>query len=59
MNDPHGIRVRPVKGKEGVSFLTPGAFTNTLSYVMGPLIEELEAVGYTDDNLAALPYDWR
>ena len=56
-SDPIGIKVRPVKGKEGISYLTPGALTNSLTYVYGPLIEELEALGYNDGNLAAMPYE--
>jgi hypothetical protein len=27
--------------------------------VFGPVIENLQALGYTDENLVAMPYDWR
>ena len=33
--------------------------TNRLSYVFGPLIEQLREVGYTDRMIGAAPYDWR
>ncbi|ELR22939.1 phospholipid:sterol acyl transferase [Acanthamoeba castellanii str. Neff] len=58
-SDPPGIRVRPVPGKDGCAYLSPGALTNNLSYVMGPLIENLHEFGYTDSDLVAVPYDWR
>jgi hypothetical protein len=32
-SDPPGIRVRPVPGKDGCAYLSPGALTNNLSYV--------------------------
>jgi hypothetical protein len=46
-------------GNDGCSYLAPGALTNSLSYVMGPLLENLTDLGYTSRNLAAMPYDWR
>ncbi len=74
-DDPPGIRVRPIlgmlgclyrslilllsTGNDGCSYLAPGALTNSLSYVMGPLLENLSDLGYTSRNLAAMPYDWR
>lgn len=54
-----GNRVRPIRGLQGVDYLTPGALTNHLSYVFGPVIQALKNAGYTDDNLDASPYDWR
>ena len=54
-----GIQVRAISGLEGVDYLTPGALTNHLSYVFGPVIKALKNVGYTDKNLDAAPYDWR
>lgn len=61
-SDPPGIRVRPVKGREGVSFLADDSTPNFIrkhTYVMGPTMSNLAAMGYTDDNLVAFPYDWR
>lgn len=58
-SDPAGIKVRAVPGKDGVNYLTPGAFTSNFSFVMGPLLQELYDFGYTDENLACMPYDWR
>ena len=54
-----GIQVRPISGLQGVDYLTPGALTNHLSYVFGPVIQALKDAGYTDGNLDAAPYDWR
>jgi hypothetical protein len=59
LEDPPGIRVRAVQGSDGCAYLAPGALTNSLSYVMGPLLNSMMDLGYTDDNLAAMPYDWR
>ena len=61
-SDPSGIRVRPVKGREGVSFLADDSIPNFIrkhTYVMGPTMTNLAAIGYTEDNLVAFPYDWR
>jgi phospholipid:diacylglycerol acyltransferase len=33
--------------------------SQALSYVMGPLFEMLQDIGYTDATLKAAPYDWR
>ena len=30
-----------------------------MSYVFGPIIENLYGVGYNESNLVAMPYDWR
>jgi hypothetical protein len=55
-----GIQVRNIEGLAGVDYLTPGALTNYVSYVFGPVIRALQAVGYQDGhNLDAAPYDWR
>lgn len=60
LSDPEGIKVRPVKGVEAVTYLDPGALTAPLSYVMGPLVENLQQLGYVyGDNLLAAGYDWR
>lgn len=54
ISDPEGIKVRPVKGVEAVTYLDPGALTAPLSYVMGPLVENLQQLGYVyGDNLLA------
>lgn len=60
-SDPPGsIKVRPIQGLEGVDYLTPGAFTNHVSYVFGPVIRALQKEGYQEGvNLQAAPYDWR
>lgn len=61
-SDPPGIRVRPIKGREGVSFLADDSipsFIRKHTYVMGPTMSNLAAIGYNDDNLVAFPYDWR
>lgn len=58
-SDPPGIKVRPGKGKEAVSYLSPGIFTSSMSYVFGPLIGQLEELGYTEKNLKCAPYDFR
>ncbi len=42
VSDPEGIKLRAVKGIKGCAYLDPGAITNALSYVMGPLAETLE-----------------
>lgn len=58
-----GVKVRAIEGLEGVDYLSPGAFTNHVSYVFGPVIKALELAGYNTNpskpNLAASPYDWR
>ena len=67
-SDPAGIKVRPIKGHDGINYLEPGLYlvvatslnfkgtiTKNLSYVMGPLIDELFNFGYTKENLVAAP----
>jgi len=55
-----GIQVRNITGLAGVDYLTPGALTSHVSYVFGPVIQALQAVGYVEgQNLDASPYDWR
>ena len=39
ITDPPGIKLRPLEGIRGVMYLDPGAITNSLSYVFGPLVE--------------------
>jgi len=42
--DPDGIKIRPIEGLDGCSYLDPsiGALTSSLSYVFGPLIDILK-----------------
>ena len=56
-----GVKVRAIPSLEGVDYLTPGALTNHVSYVFGPVIQALtERGGYTAHvNVEAAPYDWR
>ena len=55
-----GIQNRNIDGLAGVDYLTPGALTSYLSYVFGPVIRALQAVGYEGGKtLDAAPYDWR
>lgn len=61
--------MRPVPGIDGITvcsisflllmmkYLTPGALTNALSYVFGPLVGELTDLGYTSRNLRGCPYE--
>ena len=58
-----GVKIRAIQGLEGVNYLSPGALTNNLSYVFGPVILALQQAGYNSSaeniNLQAAPYDWR
>ncbi|KAL6052470.1 DDHD domain-containing protein [Balamuthia mandrillaris] len=57
-SDPAGIKVRPIPGIKGCSYLAEGLLSR-VSFVMGPLIKALRCVGYTENNLQAASYDWR
>lgn len=60
MSERKGVEVRPIPGTAGVDYLAPGALTESMSYVFGPVLKLLKAVGYKDGvNLDAAPYDWR
>lgn len=67
VTEPEGIEVRNIEGLSGVDYLSPGALTNLVSYVFGPVIDALRKVGYDNGeetqgrvyNLDAAPYDWR
>lgn len=60
VSEREGIQVRNIDGLAGVDYLTPGALTNYVSYVFGPVIRALQAAGYKEGhNLDAAPYDWR
>lgn len=41
VTDPPGIKLRPIETIHGIMYLDPGAITNALSYVFGPLVETL------------------
>lgn len=41
ISDPPGIKLRPIETIDAIMYLDPGALTNALSYVFGPLIETL------------------
>eukprot|EP01128_Nolandella_sp_AFSM9_P000116 TRINITY_DN1019_c0_g1_i3.p1 TRINITY_DN1019_c0_g1~~TRINITY_DN1019_c0_g1_i3.p1 ORF type:complete len:445 (+),score=86.72 TRINITY_DN1019_c0_g1_i3:1596-2930(+) len=57
--DPEGIEVRPVLGKEGISSLDPSPIVNNATAIFGPLIQNLEALGYDETNLLCMGYDFR
>ena len=58
--EKYGVELRAISGLEGVDYLSPGALTNHVSYVFGPVIEALKKEGYSETkNLQAAPYDWR
>lgn len=59
-SEREGVVVRSIPGLAGVDYLTPGALTNHVSYVFGPVIKALVTAGYTEGlNLDAMSYDWR
>ena len=44
----------------GVDYLAPGALTESMSYVFGPVLKLLKSKGYREGiDLDAAPYDWR
>eukprot|EP01128_Nolandella_sp_AFSM9_P007523 TRINITY_DN414_c0_g1_i2.p1 TRINITY_DN414_c0_g1~~TRINITY_DN414_c0_g1_i2.p1 ORF type:complete len:1634 (-),score=385.98 TRINITY_DN414_c0_g1_i2:134-5035(-) len=57
--DPPGVKVRPVSGKEGISSLDPSPAVNGATAYFGPMIENLEALGYDETTLLCKGYDWR
>lgn len=52
-SDPKGIRLRAVRGLEGVDWFVPGYF------VWARIIEELGALGYDANTIHSAAYDWR
>lgn len=59
VTEREGIEVRNIDGLAVVDYLSPGALTNQVSYVFGPVIKALQEVGYKKgQNLDAAPYDW-
>jgi len=60
IQEREGVEVRPIQGTSGVDYLSPGALTESLSYVFGPVLNILKENGYVDGvTLDAAPYDWR
>lgn len=59
MTDPKGIEVRAVGDMSGCMYLQGGKVGKHLAYVLGPMIKNLEAIGYKtegeDQNLYAFP----
>eukprot|EP01105_Mastigella_eilhardi_P026475 TRINITY_DN7707_c0_g2_i2.p1 TRINITY_DN7707_c0_g2~~TRINITY_DN7707_c0_g2_i2.p1 ORF type:complete len:861 (-),score=134.88 TRINITY_DN7707_c0_g2_i2:51-2633(-) len=59
-SDPQGIQVRAITEKIGAMYLDPGNVMSMVSWVLGPLIENLEELGYVEGiNMEVCPYDWR
>ena len=52
-SDPESVRLRAVRGLEGVDWFLPGYF------VWGKVIEELSELGYDSNTLHSAAYDWR
>jgi len=60
VNDPEGIRVRPMQGLHALDYLCAnGTVGKKNSFIFGPLISNLVDVGYDKKNLEGAPYDWR
>ncbi|KAL7545588.1 hypothetical protein ACHAWF_008940 [Thalassiosira exigua] len=60
IREREGVEVRPIPGTAGVDYLAPGALTESMSYVFGPVLKLLKGKGYKDGvDLDAAPYDWR
>eukprot|EP01127_Copromyxa_protea_P003367 TRINITY_DN1318_c0_g1_i7.p1 TRINITY_DN1318_c0_g1~~TRINITY_DN1318_c0_g1_i7.p1 ORF type:complete len:1526 (-),score=243.36 TRINITY_DN1318_c0_g1_i7:2-4579(-) len=70
LNDSNeGVEIEVVEGSKGCGYLDMGGLTKVpgfgsllkrASYVLGPLIENLEEIGYTEDyDLFACPFDFR
>ena len=60
IREKEGVEVRPIAGTAGVDYLAPGALTEGMSWVFGPVLKLLRGKGYVDGiDLDAAPYDWR
>ena len=46
VTDPPGIKLRAIETIHGIMYLDPGAITNALSYVFGPLVETLWVIHF-------------
>ncbi|KAG0097158.1 hypothetical protein BGZ93_003318 [Podila epicladia] len=51
--DPEGIRLRAAQGLEAADYLVPGY------WVWAPIIKNLAAIGYDNNNMHLAAYDWR
>ena len=45
IQEREGVKVRPIQGTSGVDYLSPGALTESLSYVFGPVLKVLKENG--------------
>ncbi|WIA16398.1 hypothetical protein OEZ85_013090 [Tetradesmus obliquus] len=52
-SDPPGIKLRAAKALEAVDYFVPGY------WVFSKLVQSLADIGYDNNNLVAVPYDWR
>ncbi|KAF6256224.1 Lecithin:cholesterol acyltransferase-domain-containing protein [Scenedesmus sp. NREL 46B-D3] len=52
-SDPPGIKLRAAKALEAVDYFVPGY------WVFSKLVQSLADIGYDNNNLLAVPYDWR
>eukprot|EP00013_Stygamoeba_regulata_P028177 CAMPEP_0177648320 /NCGR_PEP_ID=MMETSP0447-20121125/10766_1 /TAXON_ID=0 /ORGANISM="Stygamoeba regulata, Strain BSH-02190019" /LENGTH=726 /DNA_ID=CAMNT_0019150955 /DNA_START=464 /DNA_END=2644 /DNA_ORIENTATION=- len=59
VEDPPGIKLRPVPSFDGIACLMPGPLVGEASYVFLFVIEAMAMMGYNPDNFAAMSYDWR
>merc|ERR1712100_902392 len=59
ISDPPGIKVRPAEGIHAIDYLSDSPLLKTPTFCFGEMIKELSNVGYSPENLHALPYDWR
>jgi len=51
--DPPGIKLRAAKALEAVDYFVPGY------WVFSKMVQSLADIGYDNNNLVAMPYDWR
>ncbi|KAK3825905.1 MAG: Lecithin:cholesterol acyltransferase-domain-containing protein [Benniella sp.] len=51
--DPEGVRLRAAQGLEAADYLVPGY------WVWAPIIKNLAAIGYDNNNMHLASYDWR
>ncbi|KAF9436463.1 hypothetical protein BGZ76_003924 [Entomortierella beljakovae] len=51
--DPDGVRLRAAQGLEAADYLVPGY------WVWAPIIKNLAAIGYDNNNMHLASYDWR
>ena len=46
MSDPPGVKTRPIESFDGCSYLAESGVAKSMSYVLAPLIQNLEELGY-------------